>query len=603
MKKRHLFSTALVALMLGACSESVVDQPGISGNPDGTAYISLALNLPTEPSTRAANDQFEDGTAEEYDVHNATLLLFTSGTAETEADAKFHSAYNLNLNAGVNDGNSQNQITTTHKIVQKINQIDKTQNKVYALVVLNDQDLLAVQSDNSLQVTTTAGPQTVNNGVKWSDFQGYIVGEAGNLTDLATNGLMMLNAPLATVAGGADAPTGLAVNTLASVDVNKIKETEAAAQASPAATIYVERAVAKVSVNATNASGNIEGDNALQYTILNWGLHQTNKTSYLVRNAVAGDSWWAYASNKADLANPYRFVGSNAVATNAYRTYWAKDPNYSTTTLSYGTDAFNTLAAPTLSLGSSDYCLENTFEVADQDQGKTTCVVVSAEFNNGADFYLLNRDASTIYDTEAKMKDLFKSAFLGNSESRNYLKAAVEANFVGFEGTIGAENVEVTTAVSDANVVTVTDIKVSKPGEPATSFNVAALADEFSPTAWLAAVNKATGTVELYENGVSYYPVLIKHFGDDLTPWNNGEETAPSASAIYPAPNAESNYLGRYGVLRNNWYDINVTGIRKIGYPTVPSMDFNKEDDEMESYISVEINILSWAKRTQSVEL
>ena len=105
-----------------------------------------------------------------------------------------------------------------------------------------------------------------------------------------------------------------------------------------------------------------------------------------------------------------------------------------------------------------------------------------------------------------------------------------------------------------------------------------------------------------YTNAESYYTVLIKHFGDDLTPWNEDNKT----DNPYPDNDekADNNWLGRYGVLRNNWYEIEVTGIKGIGSATVPDVnDDPTPDDNVEKYISVKINMLSWAKRKQSVTL
>lgn len=76
MKKVKLFSFALAALMLGACTnEDVIDNGG-KGTvaPGEKGYISFVFNLPTTPSSRA-NDDFADGDATEYNVSDATLLL------------------------------------------------------------------------------------------------------------------------------------------------------------------------------------------------------------------------------------------------------------------------------------------------------------------------------------------------------------------------------------------------------------------------------------------------------------------------------------------------------------------------------------------------
>ena len=40
-------------------------------------------------------------------------------------------------------------------------------------------------------------------------------------------------------------------------------------------------------------------------------------------------------------------------------------------------------------------------------------------------------------------------------------------------------------------------------------------------------------------------------------------------------------YLGRYGMLRNNWYELNVGNVYGPGYPGVPPVDPNQPDDEL----------------------
>ncbi len=108
-------------------------------------------------------------------------------------------------------------------------------------------------------------------------------------------------------------------------------------------------------------------------------------------------------------------------------------------------------------------------------------------------------------------------------------------------------------------------------------------------------LNKTNGVgIKTYKNGESYYIARIKHFGDDLTPWNAGEAT-------YGTDNDK--YLGRYGVLRNNWYDLTINKISGPGYPDVPEVKPTDPDDENDKYINVSVKILDWAKRSQSVEL
>jgi hypothetical protein len=105
--------------------------------------------------------------------------------------------------------------------------------------------------------------------------------------------------------------------------------------------------------------------------------------------------------------------------------------------------------------------------------------------------------------------------------------------------------------------------------------------------------------------------VRIKHFGDDLTPWNNSSApeylTAPKEPGIddiYPNDERrDANYLGRYGVVRNNWYDITLSAITGMGSPTTPSIPTHPDDELEDLYIKARINILSWAKRPQNWNL
>lgn len=78
-----------------------------------------------------------------------------------------------------------------------------------------------------------------------------------------------------------------------------------------------------------------------------------------------------------------------------------------------------------------------------------------------------------------------------------------------------------------------------------------------------------------------------------MTPWTTGE----------PYGTKNEKYLGRYGVLRNNWYELSVNKVTGLGYPDVPEVKPTDPDDENEQYINVAVKILDWAKRSQNVEL
>lgn len=586
MKRFNLIPLALTTLMLGACSsEDGLNLGGGNSVAQGEkGYISFSLNLPTVKSTaNRANDDFDDGAATEYNVEDATLLLFSGAN---EGEATFAGAYDLStkMTGGTSDGDN---ITTTYQIAQEVTK--PVGANVYAMVIING------KASNVL--TESGGTWSIKGQPLTASTTRYkdLAGAAYNLsnTDVAniasTTGdgcFLMTNAPLYTKAGGVSNPTGGSVQTLTEINPNNIFTTEAEAKANPAANVYVERAVAKVTVTGNTTGTQVDG-NIANYEIKGWTLDVTNQSSFLVRN-VNGADWWGLKANGKD----YRFVGAAAVADGLYRTYWGIDPNYSTG----GTFTTQAGTTPTnlKTVGANDYCLENTFDLTQMKDDQTTRVIVAAalDFNKDGtadDFYVLDNDKSNTTLTLEGIKNTIKAAYLANGTVVGLLKA----NLNGGE-SIGADDLEVTFNGKEntGGYVTVSEITIKD--ESASKFKNGAIPEGLQAAnndAIIADVN-AAHKIAFYKGGVAYYPVMIKHFGDDLTPWNNGE--------VYGSNNAD--FLGRYGVLRNNWYSINVTGIKSIGDPEVPKV-YGTPDDPSESWISVTINILSWAKRSQSVDL
>ena len=581
MKKYKFFALAFAALTLGACSsDDVVDngQGGAEWNSEGKGYINLAINLPTQASTRA-NDKFDDGTPEEYDVQNATLILFAGG--------KVNSAYDMNLNFSP-EGSSTDNITTTAKITQEINSMD---GDVQALVVLNHNNVFTVTAQNDLMVGGTS--------MKGKDVAGLNDAINAEITagdNWHTNGFLMSNAVLATAAGGTTAPTTATAVTLVDIDETKIHESAAEAQGDPAANIYVERAESKVTLIASN--GNTTETN-MAYTIDGWALDNTNNSSKLVRTVAEFDTWKAYMSNAATLIDQHRFIGSDKVGesvdgtTSYYRVYWGDDYNYtaapagSFTTVGGQTIADNALNTSVNGTVAS-YCFENTMNLANMIEANATRVIVKATFNGGNPFYVVDGDKATIW-TAADAGQEAAARLLNNPE----FNAWAEANLTPGEILSSDTDFDVVLSTT-AGTATVTSITLNDAGKA----KLKADAAEYPTNA----ADLANSEINLlyYAGGESYYSVWVNHFGEDGTPWDAGETQAPSAGNIYPG--GEANYLGRWGMLRNNWYELTVTSIRALGDPTVSTVT-TEPIDKKESYISVSINVLSWAKRTQNVKL
>lgn len=633
MKVNRLFLMALAAGMMVSCSdEATAPETGVRPSQGETGYIALSINMPqTSGSGTRANDSFNDGIPAEYHANDATLILFT-GTSESEATVKGVYAMN-NLVPKEEDGN----ITVKYNTVQQITNPVNSTEKLYAMVVLNKSGLITVSGTDG--ATSTLNGQNMV-GLKFTDFTAaaadYLLTDAnlGAIANVAGSNFLMSNAPLADKPGYTADPSSAVINTLVEVDQNNIYPSETAARSGEATEITVERAVAKVTVTSSANSSAVTGTAITDFNIDGWTLCNTNKKSYFTRNVDCGTpsspSWWGYqAHGSAD----HRFIGSNEVyktdadpAVSYYRTYWAKDPNYG----SYVSTDFNVVEGIPASLNNLDtdaYCLENTFNVANQNQNQTTGVIVKATLKvTGAEkdnsFFTLNGDKSTIY-TFANMLNKAKAFYLEDAD----VEAACDDEATGLASgkqldvsdlVVELTNSDGTTkvtldgtgdAISDftkAGNYTLTSIYVKDASASKFKKGVLPEALKSTNTALIETIKNNVGTISYYENGAAYYYVLIRHFDETQTPWEADKLAAAVLSGSYPnnyqGKTAEENWLGRYGVVRNNWYQVTVTGIAQIGDAEAPIIP-GKPDDTREQWIKAEINVLSWAVRTQNAVL
>lgn len=633
----RLFLMVLAAGMMVSCSdEATAPETGVRPSQGETGYIALSINMPqTSGSGTRANDSFNDGIPAEYHANDATLILFT-GTSESDATVKGVYAMN-NLVPQAEGGN----ITVKYNTVQQITNPVNGAEKLYAMVVLNKSGLIEVSGTDGANSTLNgqnmiSEDEEIAKSMNFTDFTAatanYLLTDAnlGAIANVSGSNFLMSNAPLADKPGNTANPSSAVINTLVEVDQDNIYPSETAARSGEATEITVERAVAKVTVKSTASSEAVQDTEITGFTINGWTLCNTNTKSYFTRNVDCGtSSWWGYQANGS---TDHRFIGSNAVyttdddpAVSYYRTYWAKDPNYE----SYVQADFNVvkgIPASLNNLGTDAYCLENTFNVANQNQNQTTGVIVKATLTvNDAEsdksFFTLNGDKSTIY-TFAEMLEKTKEFYLEDAD----VKAACDDESTGLADSkqLDASDLVVELTNSDGTTkVTLdgTDDAISdftKAGNyTLTSIYVKdASASKFKKgvpdalkstnTALIETIENNVGTISYYKNGEAYYYVLIRHFDETQTPWEADELTAAGLSGSYPdnyqSKTAEENWLGRYGVVRNNWYQVNVTGIAQIGDAEAPVIP-GKPDDTREQWIKAEINVLSWAVRTQEAVL
>lgn len=594
MRIKHFFGLAVLAAMTASCSSNneLVNGGNSSGeNESGESYASITINLPTTSGTRAANDQFNGGTASEYAVNDATLLIFEKdGSSENEY--KFVEQASLgNLEPWKKD-NDANGITTEATITAKLNKATVGNNNYYALVILNNKDKNDAEKVTLPTGTTTYGAWNVAASAT-----------AANLVD-NTKGFYMANAPEFTT-------TDVEPTTL--VKIQGIYRTKEEAHSKPGTTVHVERGLAKVTVGKGTGDDYFTGAKAsgTKYSnddvkITNWALDVTNKSSFPVHvtsGLKAGltstdqtvpayaDIWNDAAASTGTTPATSRFVSHPA--TGAFkRVYWGIDPNYSMD-LSDVTKCKTqfTLAEADgkgvtwLEGSGSDkplYCLENTFDIKNMLQGQTTRVLLKATYTPSAlaskpdkTFFMIG-NSSDIWTKDNLIKQI-------TSKAKEALKTTAELTVV-LKGDLLA---------AGTHFLTTENVSIKEgEGETATEKVDADLVAKLNTKLGLDETNGVG--IKTYKNGESYYIARIKHFGDDLTPWKEGNDT-------YGENNL--NWLGRYGVLRNNWYDLTIEKISGPGYPDIPEVKPETPDDEDTKYINVSVKILDWAKRSQSVDL
>lgn len=610
MKIKHMLWTALPAVLaLTACQSNEPVAPGSDPDMDLTdgGYMAVQLTLPSVPGTRA-NDNFDDGLENEYKVDNAALLLFKG---DTEADAVFQSAYVI-PNPTQNDIKQNGNVTTQFSKVVKINDPGDLAG-LRAMVVVNYKNILSVE-----------GTQLTIEGENFTGKFSELLAKTTN-KDFRQGGLFfMTNAPLSKVKGDSENPlvnNADQVFTLVDVTAANIaedpKDFEDTAKEKKACVINVERALAKATmaydnqVTITKAGNDSENPVKLVVDKFEWALDNTEPSSYIVRNM--GDKSYIGLQTANNLnVDKYRFVGAVNTTAEAFRTYWCVDPHYAAASADalMSDIPYNRLStfSGTDKVGNENpqYCYENVFNVANQVWNHTTRAILKVTYKvenaaSAGDLFIVNGEKKVFYDNKDQTG---AKAYIAND---NTLKAAYIAAHPTATGTdlydhmtVGYEpNTETGYYTVKSITIDSKTCELKGVGDNDTKF----LGDmTYAQVRTLMTNANSAYQVTRYAGGVVYYQVRFKHFGDDLTPWNTDgsiESTANTKEAY--ANNNAAMFLGRYGMVRNNWYDLKITEFSKMGEPKIPTLD-NTPDDvvEKENYLKVQINVLSWAKRVQS---
>lgn len=572
---KNLFGMAVMATALVGCSSNDNLNPNANegAGKAGTAYAKFTIQLPTTNGTRAdkpGTPSFNGGSDNEYAVKDAQLLIFEkTPTSSSEGDYKFVETVKIGNLEPWNNQNSQG-VTRYADITAKLDNVDLNDSgdKYYALFILNNEGQTKVTLPTTTPETTYSAWNKANHANSAADFL------------KSTNGFYMANAPKY-VAG--DEPTTL-------VPIKGVYSTKAEAQNKPATTVYVERGMAKVTIGSSTFDANKDVTTSTNYdgdkvTITNWTLDVLNKTTFPVHKTdglktILNQTWAG------------RFFDNTS--TEFKRVYWGVDPNYDLglTDIADCKDQFylvdpsgatyNGETSSSVTWSTKDqplYCLENTFDINNMKQGQTTRVLFKATYTPAAvasetdkTFFMIGDNPKIWTMTTLKQ------------QITNKVQELLKSTSVSVTINAGADLLK-----AGSHKVTAADITIT--GTTA-SLNYNELNTKLG-------LDNTPG-IKTYKNGECYYIARIKHF-NELTPWASGDPTYKNTTLSEAQSNEK--YLGRYGVLRNNWYDLTVSKVSAPGYPDVPVVKPDTADDEDTKYINVEVKILDWAKRSQSVDL
>ena len=568
---KNLFGMAVMATALVGCSSNDNLNPNANDNAGkaGTAYASFKINLPTTSGTRAGEPgtpSFDHGTAAEYEVKNGTILFFDNSGNFIE------SAELGNMNPWTNEKDGTGVTTAAIATVQ-LHKVS-VGGSYQALVLLNNN----TETTNPKVKMPTSSSDTY---ASWSanaenaDASEYV----------KTDGIFMANAPEYSATSD---PKTL-------VPVAHVCASREQAEAMGATTVYVERGLAKVTMEKftpggyTISGGTYDGG---KVEITNWQLDVTNKSTYPVHQVgdLSTTTWGA-------IWNAPRFHDTDAKST-FKRIYWGIDPNYANADyqkLANCKNAFNLITDNSKILGEAgqdnpQYCLENTFDLDNMKQGQTTRVVFKA---------IVTPNGLTFSGTDKTFYRIGNNTALWTRANLEKQIHTVAVTVMGITDATEQGKYEVKLDASTNNIsataglhkITADNIEYTGTGTSLVAANIDKINEKLGLT--------ETG-ISTYLNGEAYYIARIKHFSK-LTDWNPGNYTYSDPDLTKEENN--NKYLGRYGVLRNNWYSLSVNTVSGLGYPDVPEVKPTDPDDVNDQYINVEVKILDWALRKQVIDL
>ena len=589
MKLKRLLFTGLSILAFTACSNDDSIDEGGNSSVKADAYASFTINLSDNLLSSRSPEQskVDKGSEEEQKINNVRVVLYANGRVAKHEDFAIRSS------GESFDGDGLSKSTNLSTFVTKAVEVKK-QNYLVAVLVNATSDVIEKTAENR----TYSELEEALENVKAEDF--------------TKDGFMMSNAQ------------GM-VNLLAS-DLASNKED---AEENPLK-VQVDRVVAKVSVK---TSDNLADDELAYVKAKGWIVDITNKHTYPMRHLApqVGGSY-----EVVDHKNP-----QNSTA-RAYR--YAKDPNFDIinligksssermTVLEKEFNYFdNTAFANAKEVNTdSDYVLENTFDgrKSQISQSQTTRVILKASYLpkelklEDGDSWISYSGIPLTMDTfnESVKKALqlswnesvkgltpsftneiknmvFLSAYIQQLDpelpkDKEFLDANKHLDIVTFENLNELQEI-IDAAESTEDKIADIRLTAEQIESIGIEFKVGLDDEAFS-----------VSNLNFYKGGDSYYPLYIKHF----------------------AGLDDNESYGKYGVVRNNSYIINVSKIKRPGLPmvvapvgptkpSVPTTPVDPKDPKPtpedpnepekpinpeEIHIAYEVEILPWLVREQT---
>ena len=547
MKKKNLFMLALASLAFVACSnEDIVPiediDYGVATDPKGDAWVAVGIITPSQ-SRGLNNPDYQNGTAVESELKKVRAIFFTD-----DADPKVTADILLtSAQAGVDAaGQPTGSAGTAFKVPATSKRI---------LIVANPSPTFQNDPVNSKWSTNTA----------YSVVNAALTNTAASIS--STDGFMMTNAKgeLEPSITAADVTAGLGV--LGDPKSLTLYKTDAGAKANPL-TINIDRVVAKVRVTITQTSAKADISEA------KWVLNTTNKSYYPLSKRTP--TWLEqYAGAGGGFRAPF-----DQYKKGSYRI----DPNYD----GNHAGAYNVYdethdevanPIPWHTTGESEYCLENTQNQAGNTHDNTTQILVKAKYmpkeykkadgtttttqETNGDWMLIDGGFYTFTTLMDWIERELKYKYLNNHPDPTVITTPLTTAFNKYLEGISLTAVSLPATADAAAIATLKQAFVDKKTDILNEDDRA----------------KTVDVLTYYKGGYSFYKAMIKHDDTSLA----------------------TNELGEFGVVRNSVYDISVTKFNEPGYPTIPPVTIDPDEDD-DLRMSILINVNPWTWYVQEVE-